>query len=351
MSASSASYSASSEFVPTVTEKDKNNLKDFKNLKVNDYTLEFYNILSPVKSGDKLYFTASGDKDNKGNVNLLVEYDLKTGRYKEIYRSKFDEAAVQCVSCNDDFITWADMNSFGSATVLCAMNRSSGEIIKLNSAEFDELSLTVPVLDGDYVAWVENYSLKNNKIKSKVNLYNLKTREKKVVGNIEDSGLHNEFTGFDKGKLIWTDKKDGKSSYFVYDVNSGKTEVHKTKNPNLGYPVLSGNLIFAKNYPDMERDASELCMLNIETGREINDKKFINADYFRAGKNYFVMSSGGNVNVYRIMENDIKLIDVYGLKTEPGFTVCEDDTLILIGKNQKKTGYSRVSIVDLAGLK
>lgn len=335
----SSNVAAVSQVTTTASENQstivgEQKISDYKGDGVASLKLPYYNVTSPVKQGDKLYFTASKDSVEKWKLQCLIEYDFNAKKYTDLYTSKCVEPTMQNVSCNENWVVWTDENN-GTVEDICYMNIKSGKIETIS--KLDEKSIVIPSLYENYISWVQG---------NDIILLNLETKKKTVIGKIDESGSHNEFLSFTDNKIIWTDTVDNKGCYFVYDVDTKKTESYKTDSKYLGYPQYANGLIFSEIFENLSEERGFLGMYDIINNKQLKEMEYIMPDITRVTDDYFVYSSQGNINVYKIDGATISNTNLTELKTtQPGWTVCEDNTIIYM--TSKDGQKSEIKIIEL----
>lgn len=187
---------------------------------------------------------AAINEKSDGCANRIISYNKDTQKINIIYESQFTEPNINGLTGNDKWLLWVDGNTFANSAKIMVQDLSSGEIETINCKGSDLAFITAPALFNNYIAWVE---ISENHVVY-VYLYNLFSKEKKVIGKINKCSFYNSFVDISDNKLLWTDCIDNKGYYFLYDLKTGSTSQIECPYKYPGYAKLANNRIYSINF-------------------------------------------------------------------------------------------------------
>jgi hypothetical protein len=289
-------------------------------------------IREPVLIGDDLYMAIN--ENSPSITNTIIKYNLKTKKTTKIFTSQFEDASINTIVGNQDWLVWVDSNAYGTKNKMWAKNLNTGTTQVLSESEDELITLDCPYLYQDYVAWTHV----DEKKKSAVHLINLKTNEEKVVHHLHDYSLINAFVQMNNGKLVWSDEMGQVPYYMVYDLNTKQTKSYKAPGYYPGYVQLVGDQIFSINATDHFMDASLAWtgMFDTKTGKSTKlENHFV--DGLTGFGNYIVYASNDikdskdKLKVFKVKEGTLKrvVVDIHPLHAPDFFRITSDDILLI----------------------
>lgn len=221
-----------------------------KQVKEKEMVLEmpFGSYNHPAIKGENMYVSVNSKMGNKESVDTLIKYNMKSEEQEKLYTSQYKEAAIQGTSVNDRWLVWVDASIDGLHSSIKAMDIKTKKVRELAQTKPDKLTIFSPKLYKDYVGWVE---LADNE-QGEVKLHHLKDNQTETIARLHNYGLFNAFLSISGNKAVWTDTKEGKGSYFVYDLASGRTAEYPAPKEFAAYPVYSKEKIFALHFDDFD---------------------------------------------------------------------------------------------------
>lgn len=289
----------------TSKEKVKNVKEDEEIYKSSGYELielpyRFYS--QPKILGNNIYMCVA---DKSQTLNKLIKYDTDTKETETIFKSKFKNPAVQSTMINDKWLLWVDSNESGYENVTYVQNLKTLEIKEIYRSLPQFLTVDAPFLYESYVAWI----YLNEREEKQVILYDLETDEKKIISNLNDYGLYNNFLNLANNSLVWTDNKGEIGYYYVYNIETEEIKEIKSSYKYPSYAEIVGNKIFSINFQDIKDwEDQEFGYIDIDTGNYTKVKdKYING--FRTNDKFVgILTNENKIEFYQNYKE--KLLDI-----------------------------------------
>lgn len=287
------------------------------NQKSNDYQeyeLPFSQIGTPILEEPNILIFST----IYAHTSELLRYNLSSGKTETIFHSQYDEGIIQRVGANQNWLIWKDSSSDGAENKIYTMNKESNEINVISHSNKDFITADAPMLFDNYVAWI--YLDNEDGVPQAVlKLHNLDTQTEKIIANINEYGLHNNFVHIEDGVITWTDRSEEQGFYYTYNLDSEKTTKYPSPFSYPAYAKKSGNKIFALHFEDLSRWGShEFGYFDIKQKKYVPLNKNSNksVDYFELShSNLTIIESTGEAKNYSLDEKGVHLNDALRLPT------------------------------------
>ncbi|MEK4503901.1 hypothetical protein [Bacillus sp. FSL R12-0069] len=224
-----------------ITEKSAGIFTEFK--------LPYKNFYMSSTSNGLLYLPVN-DKSSSGMPNKLVAYNLSSEEEKTVFDSQLRAPNIQGVQSNKDWLMWIDTNEFGTESILYAENISN----KKKNVIYKTNQIIDPFLYENYISWLDIDSEKNI---AHVIVYDLKTNTKKVIAELESFNSYSSTLHMNNGKLVYSNSSNGKTSIYVYELESGKISIYPIPHHNIMKLRIVGNKIFYTSFINPENPLPE----------------------------------------------------------------------------------------------
>lgn len=253
---------------------------------VEEFDVEIGNIKHLNKYDENIY-VSNGDQ--------IVKYNLHSKDNEIIYQSKYESAIIQHVMSNENWIIWLDSSEDGMKNKIYALNKKDNETHIVSEADPNYTTVDFPFLYNNYVAWVY-LDTQNEVPKPVIKLHNLNDKDSIIVSEINDYALYNNFVHIDNGKLLWTDHKDQKGYYKIYDISTKEIKAYESPYKYPSYAMLSNNKIFALHFNNLS---------------DWDDQEF---GFFDLNKNEYhsFFKERKRVDLFRLKNNNLTLINAEG---------------------------------------
>lgn len=327
----------------TAQKKDEQNVSVEKNNKKIILPYQYAN--HPYMFENHLYIAVQDNKKKRENgTDTIISYDINSGETSRIFTSEYEFPMVQGTMCNEKWLVWIDMKVDGSQEKIYAKDLIKNSMINIPKDNINNTVVGLPFLYGEFVSWIEQQQNGLGVVK----LYNLKTKESKKIAQLSTVNLFNSFVDMNEGKLLWTDSKNKKGYYYLYDLSSGGIQSYSANSPYPGYAKIVGDQIFSINFPDFRRwDSQEFCAYDIKE-KKSTPFDIKGASYLRnfniAGRFLIVLDNDSRLHVYDVRDNmkssELKVdtpVDFYGISNK--------NQLIIYYPNDKKEVV--VQVIDL----
>lgn len=207
------------------------------------YYIPFNNYNTPVVDENKLFIQVNGSRNDYLDIDTLIQYDLKSGEYIEIYESSYSSSNMMNTGLNENWIIWLDQGRNDKSKIL-SLNRSTNEIETIVETIDENEKLLTPTLYKDYITWIYvNESTKTVEVR----LHNLSTNKTFIVANVDYNPEYYPTVYIGEGKLLWTSNKGDKGYYYLYDLKSKNTERYEAPKPFVLYVKYSKGKIYSLN--------------------------------------------------------------------------------------------------------
>ena len=305
----------------------------------------FRDISSPAVWGRTIYFAASEERYYTEEIDTrhIVSYDMDTGGIEYLYTSIYELAYDQHLSCDGKRLVWTDQDVWGGCSDICVMDLESRKITKIDSIAPEAPSFLAPRLYNDHIYWLkeEYYNESAGKIEGSVYDYNCLTGKKNRIGYINNVTDDNWFIEVCDGKVIWGEPVNGKGSFCLYDIASGKTSRYKTEFAFLGGVKYSdGFAVFsATDRPDGIDYPADHYFYDISTD-EITPINARDKYYIKVSERYIATSPYGKVyHFYRKKGKQLTELNGWVVGTFMG-NFSENDVFVSSARrNDKMTIY------------
>ena len=294
----------------------------------------YIDIWSPKVIEPMIYMGASDRSKNSDIIDtrLLVEYNIETKKTEILYESEYDSANIQGIEVNDNWLVWQDMEISGTQDNIYVMNRKTRETKKVNSIKTSAPSFTIPALIDDSVYWIEEEELIDNTIKGSIKRYDCINGKVDVISQLNSIGVHNIHLERNANKLLWSDEKDNKSYYYIYDTTNGKKDIIQASSNAVMHPIVVGDYIIsmeAKNHSEIH----DLYIYNIKTKESRKNNQYING-YYRFN-NMIVCNDGLITSLFSIDEDlSITPRKVFSNQAD-NYEVTNGEYIIFYKENEK----------------
>lgn len=269
------------------------------------YSLNFSHVIHPDTDakGAAVYFSTL----TAGKGSQLIHYDLKSKTSKVISESEYQEGILQHIKSNDKWLIWLDSTPDAAENKIYALNKETGEKTVVSESDPRYVTADAPVLYEDYVAWVFLETVDEKPVPM-VKVLDLENKKVKVVSELNDYGLYNNFVHMDHDWLVWTDHVDGKGFYHLYNLKTNEKKKIEAPFKYPGYAMISGDKIFALHFPDATVwNEQEFGYYDLKTEKYqpfFQDKRVINL--FRlSGDKLAVLDDEGKMKNYIVNERGI----------------------------------------------
>ncbi|GIN87578.1 hypothetical protein J6TS2_39640 [Heyndrickxia sporothermodurans] len=318
-----------------------------KDLNMSVY-LPYKGISSYDSYGDHIFMSAD-DNSPSEMANKIFQYNRKTKKVEELFTTKFDSSSVQGVKANNKWVTWVDSDDFGEQKNIYIMNKKTKKIEPVTKENEKSIKSGFPVLAENHLAWI--YHDQNNN-KSYVIIRDLKARRNKIIFNLNTHSLDNADLSIHDEKILFTDKRKGKSYLYVYDISKQKLEKFQSPHKNIGWGELLNDhqivylAFFSKSFAD-----NKLVLYDTHTkkAKEFSSKYMeVNRLQVDANNHVFVGTGGDNFfQTYLIDKEEIKKLgkinekDVYSISANNGVYIMNiikrnDEEKLIITTNLPK---------------
>lgn len=205
--------------------------------------LNYKKVNSPALRDNELYF--STNSKNSGFLNEIVKMDVNTKKARTIYKSNFNESAIEGIEVNKDWLVWVDSNTGGHMWNIMSMNMETGKIQKVFEANSYKKQL--PYLYDHYIVWVHMDINKEGFIR----ILDLNTNTYRDIEGLNNVDAYNTSLYMEDNKIIWSDLTDGKPYYKAYDISREVLEVYPAEFLYPSYAKYNNNKIFSINFNDL----------------------------------------------------------------------------------------------------
>ncbi|MBQ8228272.1 MAG: hypothetical protein IJZ88_04590 [Clostridia bacterium] len=230
-------------------------------------TVPYRNVKSVDISGNLLYLSVY-DRYEAIGTDMLVSYDINTCDERILfelpYNSNYDDCFIQGVQTDGKWLLWEVCNIMsGHFNSIYVMNLENREISI--AKEMSDLNSTSPAYGNGKVLWCETDSEK-----STVFVYDCLSEKTEKICDI-DSRINSLAT--DGNKAVWY--ADG--GYTVYDLTDSETEEIKTDTQSVNSLAVKDNKIFSAC--DNHIVITDIESKQTEKIEQIADDLFITDDY------------------------------------------------------------------------
>ncbi|MFQ7799549.1 MAG: hypothetical protein ACLRHW_08240 [Coprobacillus cateniformis] len=184
----------------------------------------------------------------------------------------------------------------------------------------------------DSVYWIEEEELIDNTIKGSIKRYDCINGKVDVISQLNSIGVHNIHLERNANKLLWSDEKDNKSYYYIYDTTNGKKDIIQASSNAVMHPILVGDYIIsmeAKNHSEIH----DLYIYNIKTKESRKNNQYING-YYRFN-NMIVCNDGLITSLFSIDEDlSITPRKVFSNQAD-NYEVTNGEYIIFYKENEK----------------
>ncbi|GAB6991008.1 WD40 repeat domain-containing protein [Paenibacillus pini] len=248
----------------------------------------------PCATDERIYIPFNSQKERL--QNSILEYDLQKKESVTIYKSELKNGTINDLTCNNEWMVWAETDEFGLKGSVHAWNRTNDKksiVFKYDDQE--KMALDAPRLYQNMIAWI---TTTNNK--SEVVLYDLDSKKHKVLATLELGSFYNNSVDFNEGNILWTDTVNSKGKYYVYNLATGDTKEFVSSSPYVGYAKLLNDNIISINFEDINTWSSgKFGTYNIKT----KDFNVIEKDYISQFDSY------GNHTAYITKDHELVYYD------------------------------------------
>lgn len=255
-----------------IVEKDPQAEESDHKFDVKKISIPYNRYTQPCSYNQKIYIPVNIEKDRL--QNSILEYDLQTEESIIVYTSELNNAAINDLTCTNEWMVWAETDEFGYKGSIHAWNKNRDEKFVVFEHENPEIfSLDAPRLYENMIAWVTSANGD-----SEVLLYNLDTKEQTTVAELKYGSFYNNTVDFYDGKLLWTDTVDNTGVYYIYDVETQEVKEHKSSSPYVGYAQLLKDSIISIDFEEVNTwTTGRLGQYNIDsTKTSFIESEFIN---------------------------------------------------------------------------
>ncbi len=192
--------------------------------------LPYQKVLSPELCGRTLYMAVSVKDNPTGYKDAiqLVSYDLDTKQTELLFTSSYDEANIQQISCDGNWLVWTDVQAWGAACDVYVMNLKTEEAVLLEHFTPQAASVIIPSLMDGVVYYIVEEGIENDLIYGTLYSYDCESKSKSVIARLENIHLYNLAVRSSQGKVVWNETIDGKGVLFLYDTETKKISSYQT---------------------------------------------------------------------------------------------------------------------------
>ncbi len=304
---------------------------------IQSVTVPYKQVYSPVLCGNVLYMAVAKSDRSETDTNRLVAYDIETGKEELLFTSKQELANMQSLQTDGKWLVWIDLALYGGECNIYMMDIQSREITRVNHFTSEAPSYTAPKLMGGKIYWIEEEKVIGNgnnlSIFGHVYAYDCLTKQKTDIAEVHNIYENNLNLAAKDGKVIWFERSGEVGEYYIYDVESGKTDIIPSKQPDAMNIQYTDGYIFAsetKNFK--ERTPKQMVCINIET-KEITE---LSPEFkqFTLSDNYLLANTGLVVWFYSRTGNSIECLPEIACSDFSDYNVNANDEIIIVEQNK-----------------
>ncbi|MEZ3496576.1 MAG: hypothetical protein K1V97_03295 [Lachnospiraceae bacterium] len=304
---------------------------------IQSVTVPYKQVYSPVLCGNILYMAVAKSDRSETDTNRLVAYNIETGKEELLFTSKQELANMQSLQTDGKWLVWIDLALYGGECNIYMMDMQSREITRVNHFTSEAPSCTSPIYMDGKIYWIEEEKVigdgEDLAIYGHVYVYDCLTKKKTAIAEVHNIYENNLQLAAKDGKVIWFERIGEVGAYYIYDVESGKTDTIPSKQPDAMNIQYTDGYIFATETENFkERTPKQLVCVNIQT-KEITEL-LPEFSRFDLSNNYLIGFTGSVVWFYSRSGNSIECLPEIACSNFSDYQVNANDEFIIVEQNE-----------------
>lgn len=205
---------------------------------------EFTGMTDAVLDGGTLY-VGTGSA-SMGAV--LYEYQLSTGTYTELYRSRFSSSSIYGLQLEDGQLVFYDSDALGPSQDLIHIDLAIGQSEILFSHTDESMFIGLPHTGGGYVSFLQ---LDNNVGDIALYLYQFGTGRSRIAATFP-AASGSAYHGMTDEAVYWCDFSSGKAKIKCFSLETEETVSFPTAFARIENIAIDSGMVYAYAYPDKE---------------------------------------------------------------------------------------------------
>lgn len=299
-------------------------------------TVPYKAVMDPVLCGDLLYMAVAKEDRSETDTNRLVAYNLETGEETLLFTSKQELAMMQALQTDGTWLVWIDLGLYGDACNIYMMNLETKEITLVNAFSSEAPSYTLPAYMDGKIYWIEEESVSGEgddlRINGHVYSYDCASKEKTAIAELHNIYLNNLEVAAKDGKVVWFERTGDNGAYYLYDTETGKTDVVPSQLPDAMNIQYVDGYIFSNETENFTEQTTKH-MVDVQVDTKTYTKLEPNFTRFYLTDHYLLGFNGSSIPIYKRTGGTIEILSDYTIFKCTDFNINRGDQVIFVGEN------------------
>lgn len=304
---------------------------------VQTVTVPYRQVLDPVLIGNTLYMAVAKPDRSETDTNRLVAYDIETGKERLLFTSTQEEAMMQFLQTDGKWLIWMDLALQGGECNIYMMDMETQKITRVNHFSSTAPSYTTPILMNGKIYWMEEENVTgegdNLSIYGHIYYYDCQTQKKSEIAEMHNIWINNLNLSAKDGKVVWFERLDDLSAYYIYDVETGKMDTIPAKQRDaMNIQYVDGYIFASETENFKEQTPKQMVCINTRT-KEYTEL-MPGFHRFDLSENYLVGSSGSVVWFYSRTGNTLEILPEIACSDFSDYNITPNDEILIVENNE-----------------